>query len=232
MDSLSVFILAGGLGTRLRAVSGERPKGLMSVGGQPFLQRLLERLVAQNLHECALCLGYGAQSISNYFAEHPVRDMALHLSIEAEPRGTAGALRVAQACWAEQNLILNGDTEIAFDFQSFFDDHRTKQGAVTIGLAQVDDAARYGRVLLGDGGRVNAFLEKDGEQRGGLVNAGVYLATYHALGQIPAQGQVSIEHGWLPDLLRRDFSLYGVVIAAEFTDIGAPEDYWRLANRA
>src|SRR5262245_60378040 len=119
LTGLRTFILAGGLGTRLRAVSGERPKALMPVAGQPFLRRLLERLIAQDLRECVLCLGYGAQSIITYFAEHPVRAMQLRYSIESEPRGTAGALRVAQAFWAEQNFILNGDTELDFDFWSF-----------------------------------------------------------------------------------------------------------------
>lgn len=232
MDGLSVFILAGGLGTRLRALSGAQPKSLMPIGGQPFLRRLLERLAAQGLNECVLCLGYGAQSIVEYFAEQPLENITLHFSIESAPRGTAGALREAKRYWAEQNLILNGDTEAQFDFLHFSEYHRTKHAAVTLGLAQVADAARYGRVLLDEEGRVRAFVEKDGLPRGGLINAGLYLATADALAHIPAHDAVSIEREWLPDLLSRGGAVYGCVVASAFVDIGTPEDYWRLANRS
>ncbi len=228
MDPFRVFILAGGLGTRLRAVSGERPKLLMPIAGEPFLRRLLARLAAQNLRECVLCLGYRAQEVVDYFTAQPIPNVQLHYSVEPEPRGTAGALQVAHAFWNEQNLILNGDTELSFDFVRLYDYHRTYHAAVTIGLAHVADASRYGRAQMGEDNRLIAFLEKEGLRRGGLVNAGVYLATRRALDEIPTNRVSSIEHDWLPDLLRRDFAVYGLKVAEHFTDIGTPEEYERL----
>ncbi len=91
-----VFILAGGLGTRLRPVSGDTPKGLMPVGGKPFLRRLAERLTAQGFADIVLCLGHGAAAISGHFEAEPLPGATLRFSVEPEPRGTAGALRVAE----------------------------------------------------------------------------------------------------------------------------------------
>jgi hypothetical protein len=44
MPSLRTFILAGGLGMGLLPVSGLRPIAIMPVGGQPFLELLIEGL--------------------------------------------------------------------------------------------------------------------------------------------------------------------------------------------
>jgi NDP-sugar pyrophosphorylase family protein len=96
----------------------------------------------------------------------------------------------------------------------------------------VSDAARYGRVALEPNGRLTAFLEKDGRHEPALVNAGVYLSERSALERIPSEGAYSLEKDWLPDLLAHNFPVLGEKIADEFIDIGTPDDYWRLVNRA
>ena len=55
VPGVRTFILAGGLGMRLRTLSGARPKGMMPVGGQPFLERLIVRLAEQRQTDIILC---------------------------------------------------------------------------------------------------------------------------------------------------------------------------------
>ena len=230
LPGVRTFILAGGLGTRLRPFSGVRPKGMMPVGGQPFLARLVERLADQNLSDMVLCLGYGAAEISAYFDAHPVPMVRLQYSVETEPRGTAGALRVAEPYWADENLILNGDTELRFEFGGFYEYHRRQLAHVTIGVVPVPDASGFGRVRSTDDGRVIEFMEKDELPYPGLVNAGIYLATRSPLSAIPARRAVSIEKEWIPMLLRKGLPVYACAIAEEFIDFGTPENYRRLTG--
>ena len=227
---IRIFILAGGLGTRLRPVSGPRPKGMMPVGGQPFLERLIERLAEQHLTDIVLCLGYRAADISAYFDSRPVPQVRLRYCEETEPRGTAGALRVAEPFWADENLILNGDTELRFEFGAFCEYHRKHQAEVTIGVVPVPDASGFGGVRATDDGRVLEFMEKDELLYPGLVNAGIYLASRGALGAIPPKLKVSIEREWIPSLLREGRSVYACTIAEEFIDFGTPENYRRLQD--
>ena len=42
---IPAIVLAGGLGTRLRTVSGETPKPLVKIGTRPFLEYVLDTLV-------------------------------------------------------------------------------------------------------------------------------------------------------------------------------------------
>lgn len=224
------FILAGGLGTRLRPISGPTPKGMMPVGGQPFLARLIDRLAAQRLTDIVLCLGYGAEDITTYFDAHSIAGVRVQYSVEPEPRGTAGALRVADRYWADENLVLNGDTELSFDFGDFLAFHQNARAELTIGSVPVADASAFGRIRAGDDGKVLEFMEKDELPYPGSVNAGIYLAGRAALAAIPARPQVSIEKDWIPSLLREGRRVYACAIATEFIDFGTPENYRRLTG--
>ena len=58
-----VMILAGGLGTRLKSVVSDRPKGLAPVGDQPFLEIQICLLRDQGARRFVLCVGHGAAQI-------------------------------------------------------------------------------------------------------------------------------------------------------------------------
>ena len=51
-------ILAGGKGTRLKSVTGDLPKPMIDVGGQPFLYLLMKRLEQQGCSHIVLSLCY------------------------------------------------------------------------------------------------------------------------------------------------------------------------------
>jgi NDP-sugar pyrophosphorylase family protein len=58
-----VVILAGGLGTRLRAAVGDRPKGLAAVGDRTFLEIQIGLLRDQGARRFVLCIGHRAEQI-------------------------------------------------------------------------------------------------------------------------------------------------------------------------
>src|SRR5439155_25333129 len=60
---VKAFVLAGGLGTRLRPRFGDLPKGLAPPGGRPFLAHLLEWLAGAAVREVVLCAGFGAERL-------------------------------------------------------------------------------------------------------------------------------------------------------------------------
>ena len=58
LADITAVILAGGLGTRLRPVVGDRPKVLAEVGGRPFITYLLDHLAKARIKRVILCTGY------------------------------------------------------------------------------------------------------------------------------------------------------------------------------
>jgi D-glycero-alpha-D-manno-heptose 1-phosphate guanylyltransferase len=66
MSHLPVVMLAGGLGTRVSSIAGEKPKALLPLAGVPFLQWKLNELISQGVTNIYLLLGYGAGQIEEF----------------------------------------------------------------------------------------------------------------------------------------------------------------------
>jgi glucose-1-phosphate cytidylyltransferase len=66
-----VFILCGGLGTRLREETEIRPKPMVPVGSHPILWHIMRTYSHHGFKNFILCLGYKAEVIKSYFLNYP-----------------------------------------------------------------------------------------------------------------------------------------------------------------
>src|SRR5258706_2335589 len=198
LEACRVFILAGGRGTRLQALFPDQPKPMAPVAGRPFLEHQISLLASQGFRDFVLCVGYRAEQINSYFGDGARWGVRIEYSHEAQPLGTAGALRQAAGFWSGAALVLNGDTYLDTRFASLVGQHRrlAARGAIgSLGLLRVDDCARYGQVRLAPDGRIERFEEKRAAPaQAGLVNAGAYVLEPGVLDAIPAGRAVSIEY--------------------------------------
>ncbi len=226
---MKVFILAGGLGTRIRSLFPDRPKSMIPFGGKPFLEQLIVLLSGQGFRQFVLCVGYQAEMIMAHFQDGQRLGVEIAYSQEPAPLGTGGALRYAAPYFDAPVLVLNGDTYLDTDYQAIVAYHKQHPGACgTVVVCEVEDAGQSGRVVLDADGRVVAFHEKQAGVGRGLVNAGVYVFEPHILDYIPAGVQVSLEREVFPALLRAAQPLFGFVVHEAFVDMGTPAGYQRL----
>jgi len=70
LDEIPVFVLCGGLGTRLREETEVRPKPMVPVGGRPILWHILRSYAHHGFRRFVLCLGYKAEVIKAYFLNY------------------------------------------------------------------------------------------------------------------------------------------------------------------
>ena len=94
MAADEAIVLAGGFGTRLRGVVDDVPKPLAPVAGRPFLAWLLDRLAANGMRRCILATGYLSDVIEQRIGT-TWQGMDIAYSVEPEPLGTGGAIRLA-----------------------------------------------------------------------------------------------------------------------------------------
>jgi NDP-sugar pyrophosphorylase family protein len=223
LADITVAILAGGSGTRLRSVVSDRPKVLAEVNGRPFLKYLLDQIASADAREAVLCTGYMSEKVRETFGERYGR-LSLAYSVEQKPLGTGGALRLALPFLrSDLVLVMNGDSFVAVDLRSYLNWFLETERAAAMVLAEAADASRYGRVSLGQNGAIEAFEEKDASPRSGWINAGVYLLKKSTLEAIPNDAPFSLEREMFPQLAKR--GLYGYPVGASFIDIGTPESY-------
>lgn len=224
-----VLILAGGLGTRIRALFPDRPKSMIPFNGKPFLEHQIAFLAGQGFRRFVLCVGYKAEPIEAHFGDGRRFGVEIVYSREMTPLGTGGALRYAAAHIDGPVLVLNGDTYLAMDYRALVTFHAAHTDTVgAIAVCEVADTARYGQVVLDDARRITAFREKTVARGRGLVNAGAYVFGPGILDYIPAGEKVSLEQAVFPALLKAGESLYGYPIREQFVDIGTPEGYRQL----
>lgn len=226
---MTAFVLAGGLGTRLRSSIGNLPKALAPVGGRPFIERVLEWLGRKGLRDVVLCAGYGADRLREVVGDGEAQGVRVTWSVEEEPLGTGGALRLAGSRVTGPSLVVNGDTLAPCD-PWVIERARWEVGAIgAMALFRVADASARGRVECDGDRRVTRFVEKDERHSGpAWVNGGVY-AFSPAMWRRIGPGVSSLERDVLPPLAEEG-RLVGVEVEGEFFDIGTPEDLERAGR--
>ena len=221
---MQAIVLAGGLGTRLRGMVPELPKPMAPVQGRPFLAFILDRLVDAGFKVAILAVGYRREVIRSHFGER-YRGLILRYSIEADPLGTGGAIRLAWSVTSASNVfVVNGDTYLELDYRGMLETHVRGEALLSMAVCHVPDAGRYGALDLRNG-RICGFREK-GPSGPGWINAGVYLLARQLLAHFPAQTAFSFEQDLLVAKVGALQPL-AFVTNGLFIDIGVPEDYTR-----
>jgi D-glycero-alpha-D-manno-heptose 1-phosphate guanylyltransferase len=218
---MEAIILAGGLGTRLSSRLRNVPKAMAPVGGRPFLEILLDRLVAAGCARTILSVGHLAHVIRNAFGTS-FQGVQLEYVVEDSPLGTGGAIRLALELAKESSvLVLNGDTFLDADLRSFLDAHVAGGRPLSLAITEVADVSRYGGVLT-DGALVRGFVEK-GRAGAGWINGGMYAINRDFLWPSHLSASFSFENDVLVPMVT---SLLPLAFPCKgyFLDIGVPED--------
>ena len=223
ISEITVAILAGGFGTRLKSLVSDRPKALADVCNRPFIHFLLDQLIAANIASAVLCIGYLGHKIKKTLG-HKYRSLSLLYSMETELLGTAGALRLASPYFGSNSvLVMNGDSYLETDLGGFYEWHRKHQSNASLLLTKAENTSRFGRVIVGEDGEIKSFQEKDTDGKPGWINAGIYMFEKHVIESIPTNRAVSLEHETFPEWLGQ--GLYGFKAKGSFIDIGTPASF-------
>jgi D-glycero-alpha-D-manno-heptose 1-phosphate guanylyltransferase len=224
------IILAGGLGTRLRAAAPDVPKPMALVSGRPFLCYLLDFLQTQGMRRIVLSVGYRREAISTFFGNQ-YGTLRIEYAIENEPWGTGGGIRNAlgyiESAFA---FALNGDTFLGLDYCAMEGLIRdTAEFELAVALRNVPDAGRYGRAIV-SAGRIEEF-SASGATGPGLINGGVYLMRRDLFRHSSFPAQFSFETDFLEAHVS-EIRPFAFVTDGPFVDIGVPESLaeaqWRL----
>src|ERR1041384_4481437 len=92
-DAKQLIILAGGLGTRLKARLGDLPKPMIPIGGKPLLEHQIELARTHGFTDILIFAFYQPEKIEAHFGAGEKWRVSIRYLIEKEPLGTAGAGR-------------------------------------------------------------------------------------------------------------------------------------------
>ncbi len=222
---MQAVILVGGQGTRLRPLTSTVPKPVVTLVDRPFISLMLEWLREHGVEDVIMSCGFLATSVREVLGDGSGLGVRLRFVEEPDPRGTAGALKLAEPMLDERFLMLNGDVLTDIDLTSQIAQHEATGAVATLALVPVADPSAYGLVILEEDRSVREFVEKPSPDRveSNLISAGAYVLERKILDLVPPDRNVSIEREVWPLLVGK--GLYGFPSEGYWLDIGTPARY-------
>lgn len=191
-----VFILAGGLGTRLKEHTTFRPKPMVEVGDRPILWHIMRSYSAHGFRRFVVCAGYKSEVIKDYFLNYHAMSSDFTVSLAKEEvtfhgihhdddwevtvaftglktmtGGRIGRATRKYLGQAEHFAVTYGDGLTDADLTAEFDFHVSSGRIGT--LLGTHPVSRFGELNV-DGDRVMSFSEKP-ERSTTWINGGYFF---------------------------------------------------------
>lgn len=111
------MILAAGLGERMRPLTDQTPKPLLTVGGKPLIVWQIERLRAAGFLELVINLAHLGRKIENFLGDGAAYGVAIRYSDEGQPLETAGGIAYALHLLGDTPfMVTNADVYTDYDY--------------------------------------------------------------------------------------------------------------------
>jgi mannose-1-phosphate guanylyltransferase len=222
---VKAFLLAAGVGSRLRPLTDTKPKCLLDVGDRPLLDMWLDAFDRAGVEEVLVNLHHLPDVVRRHLAGRtgPPRTRTF---FEPELLGSAGTL-AANRRWVDGEelfLACYADNLTDFDLRSLIDAHREHGGIATLTVFHSQHPSTGGVVELDAVSRVTGFVEKPAEPVSDLVNAGMYAFHPSVLDEIGDKTPSDIGYDLLPRLVGQ---AWAVPVEGYFRDVGTPDAYRR-----
>jgi len=222
-----VVLMAGGLGTRLRPLTNEIPKPLLTVGNKPILETIIDSFASNGFSNFFISVNYKAEMIEDYFGDGSEKGVSIKYLKEDKRLGTAGALSLMGDYPADLPLIvMNGDLLTKVDFQKLLEFHNNNDFLATLCVREHQFEIPFGVVKIDDC-ILECIEEKPVKKM--FVNAGIYILNPELISLIPEDSFYD-----MPDLfsaLLSDNKKPGVFPISEYwLDIGRMSEYEKASE--
>lgn len=220
---MQAIILAGGEGTRIKALDAAVCKPMLPLFDRPIIEHQIEMLAKSKVRDIIIASSANAAELAQHLGDGSHLGVKLRYSIEADPLGTAGAVKMAARMVEGAFVVVSGDVVTDCDLKSAITDHRHAGTVATILTATSEDPTEFGIVEYDATGRITRFLEKpnSAEVFSDEVSAGIYILEPDALSQIPPYRACEFGAEVLPRMLSNGDAIHGFHIPGYWRDVNS-----------
>ena len=224
----TAVILAGGLGTRLRPVTYELPKPLITIQGKTLLEHQIDLVKRFGVRKVYLSLSYMPEKIIQFCSDKNYFGLDIEYLIEEAPLGTAGPLvmlKEMEMIPKDDFVMMNGDILTDIDLREKEISHVRNNAVATISLFEVPDPSAFGVANL-EKEKIVEFIEKPKKEDAptNLINTGYYLLSPKIFDYLPDQSIVMMEKDVFPKIAREG-KLFSHIHTGQWFDIGTFESW-------
>ena len=149
-----VVILAGGKGTRMREMTTDLPKPMVSIGDKPVIDHLIEIFEYFGNFEFVIPTGY----LGNIIEEHFKNKKNVRVVETGLDTNTGGRIKKIEDILEERFLVTYGDGLANVNINKLIDFHKKNNGIGT--MTVTNPMSRFGLVNFNKESRVESFIEK------------------------------------------------------------------------
>lgn len=223
---MKAVILCAGLGTRLLPLTKDMPKVMVDIGGKPLLQHHIEWLAREGVCDIGVNLFYLPDAVPNYFGDGSKFGVRIHYSRQPTLSETAsGFRRFEKFIDGDRCMVVYGDNIFQLNLKDLVIFHKTKGGIATVTLREWKNPTAKGIVEMDESDRILKFKEKPKaeEVTTNLGNAGIYILEPEIFSHIPTDKDYDFGKDIFPELIVKNFSIYGYRLKGYHLDIGTIE---------
>lgn len=227
---MKAVILAGGMGTRLKTITGELPKPMVPVAGKPLLVHLIELCKKYGIQDIHLTTGYRGEWIREQLKDGSQLGVSLFHHIESKSLGTAGSVKAIEDFLKEDFLLIYGDVFVEMDLNRLLEFHKNHPGMGTLTVHPNNHPFESDLLEL-DENRIVAFHPKphpNNEFFANIVNAGVAVLSSQIFKFIPPNEFCDFGHDIFPKIISENGILHAYNTPEYLKDLGTPERYERV----
>jgi UDP-N-acetylglucosamine diphosphorylase/glucosamine-1-phosphate N-acetyltransferase len=173
---MKALILAAGEGTRLRPLTSNIPKPLLTLAGRPYLLHLVHSLRQAGVREQCILVGWKSNRVKEFFGDGHELGVELTYLEQKERLGTANAIGVAEGEMDDDFVCVNGDVVMAPEAVGEIVSAFQRDRAPFMGVVQVAEPKRFGVVEEREG-RLLRIVEKPIHPPSDLINGGLFGLT-------------------------------------------------------
>ena len=246
------MLLAGGQGSRLRALTRKMAKPAVSFGGKyRIIDFALSNCVNSGIDTVGVLTQYSPFFLNEYIGTGEPWDLdrlygGVHILPPYESakgakfyNGTANAIYqnmgFIERYEPEYVLILSGDHIYKMNYDAMLKHHKQMSADCTIAVLEVSkqDASRFGIMSCDEDGFVFEFEEKPKNPKTNLASMGIYIFNWKILKQLLMEDERNSKsrndfgQDIIPRMLEKNFRLLTYNFNGYWKDVGTIESLWK-----
>ena len=251
-NKTAAMLLAGGQGSRLKALTKDMAKPVVPFGGKyRIIDFALSNSTNSEIRDIGVLTQYKPQLLNRHLGigsawdydrnNGGLRILSPYYTEEGGKwfEGTASAIyeniNYLDQVSPEYVLILSGDHIYKMDYRELLDVHIQKGAAATIAVMEVDwdEASRFGIMNTNDDGKIVEFEEKPADPKSNLASMGIYIFNWKILRKALIEDNENPEstndfgHDIIPKMLEDGQELYVYKFDGYWKDVGTVRSFWQ-----
>lgn len=224
---MKAFLMAAGLGTRLRPITNTIPKCMVPIKGRPLLAWWMDLFEKHNVSDVLINTHYLPELVRDFICSYNRQNHKIKIYESYEPvlLGSAGTLK-ANRKFVENEasfLICYADNLTNANLSQLMLQHEQVKPVLTMALFHTNNPTGCGIATVNEKHMITEFIEKPKHPVSNLANAGIYVAGQELFDYIPNnKDEVDLGKDVLPLLTVK---MAGYEIKDYLLDIGTMGNY-------